>query len=84
MLRKSLLFAIAIILGINIYIFTKKSPTSSKFPNNHKFMLNTIKSKITSKSLEGKAVVIFFGCLNCSDICPTALSDIQCNLYLFK
>lgn len=47
-------------------------------------MLNTIKGKITSKSLEGKAVVLFFCYLNCSDICPTALSDIQCNLYLFK
>jgi len=76
-MKKPLVLLLIIIFGISIYLLTKQKDVISKFPDNHKFKLATIDGEIDTNSFKDKAIVIFFGYMNCPDICPTALTDIQ-------
>ncbi len=82
MLRKRLTLIITFsLLVIGVFLITQPNKSNVKAnkyaQDDHSFILNSKNGQITNDTFKGKAVVLFFGYMNCPDICPTALTDIN-------
>jgi protein SCO1/2 len=78
MFKKLLPIILITILGISIYLMTQKTENVKiSYKEDTSFRLNTQDGVITNKQFLGKSVVLYFGFMNCPDICPTTLFDIQ-------
>jgi len=77
-MRKNALALLAIIiLGFSLYLLTKTNNIKNKLKVDYSFKVNTLNGVLDSNTLKGKVVVLYFGYMNCPDICPTTLSDIN-------
>jgi len=77
MKKNALALLAIIILGFSIYLLTKTNNTKNKFIGDYSFKVDTLNGLLDSNSLKGKVVVLYFGYMNCPDICPTTLSDLN-------
>ena len=78
MIKKIIPFILVFILALSMYLMTKEQPKYNKYDGgDYSFKLNTINGQITNNDFKDKIVILFFGYMNCPDICPTALTDIN-------
>jgi protein SCO1/2 len=77
-IRNLLPLVLVVILAISIYLMTKEQPKYNKYDGgDFSFNLNTVNGQITNNDFKDKIIILFFGYMNCPDICPTALTDIN-------
>lgn len=72
-----LLGTLAIAGIVALYISTTTLPVGEKVPQfkdlGGRFQLDSVKGKIDLQEYQGKVVILYFGFLNCADVCPLSM-----------
>jgi protein SCO1/2 len=58
-------------------MITNTNKPSNKFDGDYSFVLNSKDGKIDSTLYKDKVLILYFGYMNCPDICPTTLYDLN-------
>lgn len=74
---------IVVLVAVISIIALKPFVDEYKSEQKYDFKVNSINGEITKKSLEGKALAVYFGYTYCPDVCPTSLSSMASALNSF-
>ena len=74
--------ALAIVGLITLFILTSKTEFGKKTPRNFSelgggFTLQSAKGNVSLSDFKGKAVVMYFGFMNCPEVCPNSMGVLQ-------
>jgi protein SCO1/2 len=77
MIKKILPILLIIILGVSIYLMNIPKNNATNFDGDYSFILDTKSGTINSNDYKDKVMILYFGYMNCPDICPTTLYDVN-------